>query len=57
MTEHVPRVHVGFAVRQNDHPSREEVDRVHAQVVEALKTLFEQHKHLVGWEDKHLEIR
>ncbi len=48
---------MGFAVQQNDHPSQEEVDRVHAQVVDALKGLFEQHKHLVGWEHKQLEIR
>jgi len=46
------------AVKQCDNPTDEEVDRVHALVVEALVQLYERYKHLVpGWETRHLLIK
>ncbi|CAL8461777.1 g1308 [Coccomyxa elongata] len=40
-------------VKQAAEPSAEEVDRVHAAVVAAIRSLFDQHKHLIpGWENK-----
>ncbi|BDA41498.1 hypothetical protein COCOBI_02-2790 [Coccomyxa sp. Obi] len=40
-------------VKQADDPSAEEVDRVHAAVVAAIRSLFDQHKHLIpGWQHK-----
>ncbi len=45
------------AVKQTDNPSAEEVDRVHAAVVAAIRSLFDQHKHLIpGWQHKVLQI-
>lgn len=46
------------AVKQCDNPTDEEVDRVHALVVEATVQLYERYKHLVpGWETRHLLIK
>lgn len=48
---------VGDAVRKADIPSAEEVERVHEQVMAAIRSLFDQHKHLVpGWHEKELQI-
>lgn len=44
-------------VKQNDHPTDEEVAETHARVVKALQTSFETHKHLLpGWEHKELHL-
>ena len=45
------------AVKQCDNPTDEEVDRVHALVVEAVVQLYERYKHLVpGWENRLLLV-
>ena len=45
-------------MKQCDNPTDEEVDRVHALVVEATVQLYERYKHLVpGWETRHLLIK
>jgi hypothetical protein len=44
-------------VKQCDNPTEDEVDRVHALVVEAVLQLYERYKHLIpGWEDRPLVI-
>ncbi|KAK9918066.1 hypothetical protein WJX75_000903 [Coccomyxa subellipsoidea] len=44
-------------VVQQDDPSQEEVDAVHARFVTAITELFDTHKHLMpGWEKKKLTI-
>lgn len=46
------------AVKQATEPSAEEVDRVHAAVVAAIRSLFDQHKHLIpGWQHRVLQIK
>lgn len=49
-------VHVCHAVTQTAHPSQEEIDALHARFVAAVKALFDEHKHLIGWEAKELTI-
>ena len=45
------------AVKQSDKPSVAEVDRIHAEVIEAITQLYEEHKHLIpGWESRPLHI-
>ena len=45
------------AVKQKVNPSPEEVREVQKAVLEAVTSLFDQHKHLMpGWEGKCLEI-
>jgi hypothetical protein len=45
------------AVKQCDNPTDEEVDRLHALVVEALVQLYERYKHLLpGWENRPLLV-
>ena len=46
-------VHWG-AVRQEDVPSQEQVDRIHTAVQASLADIFETHKGLVGWSHKQL---
>lgn len=42
---------------QVDHPSHEQVDKVHAEVVAAVKQLYMQHRSLVpGFEHKDLDV-
>lgn len=43
-------------VERNESPTEEEVDRLHAQYVEALKELFEDHKYQCGYEERTLSI-
>lgn len=44
-------------VKQVDNPSYQEVDLLHAQVAEAVRKLYLQHRHLVpGFEQKDLEV-
>ena len=46
------------AVVQRDEPTQEEVDEVHKRFSDALKALFDQHKHLMaGWNSKELMIQ
>ena len=46
------------AVKQCDNPTDEEVDRVHAQVVEAIVKLYDRYKYLIpDWESRPLFIR
>lgn len=46
-----------IAVVQQDDPSREYVDAVHAQVVEAVQQLYNKHRHVLpGWESRDLTI-
>lgn len=35
-------------VKQSDHPSQEEIERVHSEVVETVKGLHEKYKHVAG---------
>lgn len=46
------------AVKQEDHPSQEQIERVHAEFVASIKLLFDRHKHLLGpvWAEKELRI-
>jgi hypothetical protein len=45
-------------VKQCDHPTEEEVDRVHALVVDAVVQLFQHYKHLIpGWQSKSLIVQ
>ena len=43
-------------VDKNANPTDEEVDRVHAQMLGAFKTLFDTHKDALGWSHKELQI-
>lgn len=43
-------------VERTANPSRELVQRYHAQLMDAVKELFDSHKHCVGWQDKELII-
>ncbi|KAK9919185.1 hypothetical protein WJX75_009964 [Coccomyxa subellipsoidea] len=45
-------------VKQEDHPSQEQIERVHAEFVASIKLLFDRHKHLLGpeWAEKELRI-
>lgn len=47
-----------LAVKQDDHPSQEAIDALHAQFSAAIKKLFDDHKHLLGieWAKKELRI-
>lgn len=46
------------AVKQDDHPSQEAIDALHAQFSAAITKLFDDHKHLLGpdWAKKELRI-
>mgnify|MGYP003385243412 CR=1 FL=1 len=44
-------------VVQNDNPSQEEIDRIHTLMMEAMMSLFDQHKASYGWADKKLIIK
>ena len=46
------------AVKQDDHPSQEAIDALHAQFTAAIRKLFDDHKHLLGpeWAKKELRI-
>ena len=46
----------GGPVDKNANPTDEEVDRVHAQMLGAFKTLFDTHKDALGWSHKELQI-
>ncbi|BDA49182.1 Diacylglycerol O-acyltransferase 2 [Coccomyxa sp. Obi] len=45
-------------VKQEDHPSQEQIDKVHGQFAAEIKKLFDDHKHLLGphWAQKELQI-
>jgi hypothetical protein len=45
-------------VKQEDSPSQETIDALHAQFSAAIKKLFDDHKHLLGpeWAKKELQI-
>ena len=45
---------VHAAVRQEDMPSPEQVDRVQMEVRTSLENIFQTHKGLVGWSHKQL---
>ena len=46
------------AVKQDDHPSQEDIDALHAKFTAAIRKLFDDHKHLLGeaWAKKELKI-
>lgn len=41
---------------KNANPSDDEIDRVHQELMTAMKTLFDKYKASYGWEDKQLII-
>ena len=45
-----------FAVTQNDNPSVEEIDRIHKELVDGLRTMYNQHRHLGPCPDRDLVI-
>ena len=48
---------LGDAVDKQENPSKQYVDEIHAQVVEALKQLYYKHRHVLpGWEHRELAI-
>ena len=49
---------LGDAVKQEDHPSQEQVDKIHKRFAMEIKKLFDDHKHLLGpqWAQKELQI-
>merc|ERR1712129_581229 len=38
------------------HPSQQEIDDYHAQILAHLKMLFDSHKGFYGWEDKQIKF-
>jgi len=47
-----------LAVQQNDDPTQEQIDKLHAQFTAALKKLFDDNKHILGpvWAKKQLNV-
>jgi hypothetical protein len=43
-------------LEQNENPSQEEIDRVHALLVTRMIELFDEHKASYGWADKKLIV-
>jgi len=43
-------------VEKRENPSEEEVDALHAQVLAAYVTMFNTHKHALGWGERELLI-
>jgi hypothetical protein len=46
-----------IAVTQCDHPTKEEVERVHQLLMDRMVALFDKHKEAYGWGNKRLIIR
>jgi 2-acylglycerol O-acyltransferase 2 len=47
---------LAFPVQQKGKPSQEETDHAHKMFIDALKKLFDKHKHDLGYGDRELEI-
>lgn len=45
-----------ISVEKKDHPTEEEVDAVHQQMLDAFVTLFDTHKAALGWSHRSLTI-
>lgn len=45
-----------IAVPKVEHPTAEQVDAVHKELLEAMVRLFDEHKAAYGWEKKKLII-
>lgn len=45
-----------IAVEKKENPTDAEVDAVHNQMLEAFQTLFNTHKHALGWSHRELRI-
>ena len=39
-----------------EQPSQEQVDRLHAQLLQAIEALFDRHKHALGWGHKKIRF-
>ena len=46
-----------IAINRDDNPSNEEVDRIHALLVQEMILLFDKHKETYGWKHKQLIIQ
>ena len=44
------------AVQQCDNPTEAQIRDTHERLVTAVVDLYNQHKHLIGWEHKTLEV-
>jgi len=45
-----------IAVEKNEYPTQEEIDMVHQKMLDAFQSLFDTHKHALGWSDVELKI-
>eukprot|EP01087_Luapelamoeba_hula_P000439 TRINITY_DN10329_c0_g1_i1.p1 TRINITY_DN10329_c0_g1~~TRINITY_DN10329_c0_g1_i1.p1 ORF type:complete len:392 (-),score=47.70 TRINITY_DN10329_c0_g1_i1:67-1164(-) len=56
--QHPIRMVIGTPIEvvRVDNPSKEQIDKLHAQFVAALQELFDEFKGEFGWQDKQLEI-
>lgn len=48
----------GYVLRLNEdhHVLQIEIEQLHKQVTEQVKTLYHDHRHLHGWQNQELEI-
>jgi diacylglycerol O-acyltransferase 2, plant len=45
-----------IAVEKIEHPTHEQVEKVHQQFVHELTSLFDRHKGTMGWHDRQLHV-
>ena len=45
-----------IAVAKVEQPSPQQVDALHAQLLQAIETLFDTHKHALGWGHKMIRF-